>query len=133
MARAYETTTDENGIYRFPFNDAFGRQARLSLVMQCRDGQTTYFTLADNLSPLTPHVVRETFTIRTAADLKHDAVVQDKQGARSYLGDVYRDMLEALAFYKEVLKVQPEPCVVLPYSNGKTKYVPSGKGFSSGI
>ncbi len=124
-----ETTTDENGIYKFPFNGAFGRQARLSLVMQCRDGQTTYFTLADNLSPLTPHVVRETFTIRTEADLKHDAVIQDKQRGTEYLGDVYRDMLEALAFYQEVLKVQPEPCVVLPYSNGKTKYVPSGKGF----
>ena len=78
-----ETTTDENGIYKFPFNGAFGRQARLSLVMQCRDGQTTYFTLADNLSPLTPHVVRETFTIRTEADLKHDAVIQDKRGERS--------------------------------------------------
>ena len=97
--------------------------------MQCRDGQTTYFTLADKLSPLTPHVVRETFTIRTEADLKHDAVVQDKQRGTEYLGDVYRDMLEALAFYKEVLKVQPEPCMVLPFSNGKTKYIPSGKGF----
>ena len=51
------------------------------------------------------------------------------KGARSIWETSTEDMLEALAFYKEVLKVQPEPCMVLPYSNGKTKYIPSGKGF----
>jgi hypothetical protein len=37
-------------------------------------------------------------------------------------------MVEAIAIYTEVLKVQPEPCIIMPYSSRKTSYLPLDKG-----
>ena len=43
--KEFETTTDENGTYRIPFAGVFGKKAKLTLVMQCRDeDQIIYFT-----------------------------------------------------------------------------------------
>ncbi len=127
--KEFETTTDENGTYRIPFEGAFGKKAQLTLVMQCRDeDQTIYFTLITNANSVTPHTVQEEFTIRTDADLKHDAVVQDTSRGTEYLGCVFRKMVAAVAIYTEILKVKPEPCLILPYADGKTLYNPQKKG-----
>ena len=113
--KEYETTTDENGTYTIPFAGVFGKKAKLTLVMQCREEQVTYFTIISNGKTLTPHIVQEEFTVRTDDDLKHDAVVQDSRSGAEFLGYVFRRMVEAIAIYTEVLKVQPEPCIIFPY------------------
>ena len=56
--KEYETTTDENGTYRIPFADVFGKKAKLTLVMQCREEQVIYFTIISNTNPITPHIYR---------------------------------------------------------------------------
>jgi len=122
--KEYETTTDLDGNYEFPFSDSFGKKATLSLVMQCRDNETTYFTIVSDATEHTPHTVVQEFTIQNENDLKHDAIVEDSKRGTEYLGDIYRDMVLAAAFYEEVLKVRLEPCTILPYSSGKTLYAP---------
>lgn len=126
--KEYETTTGEDGSYQFPFSGPFGRKAKLSLVMQCRDDQTTYFTIVSDVRQKIPHTVIHEFTIQNDNDLKHDAIVEDTKTGTEYLGDLYRDMVMATAFYVEELKVQPEPCLIRPYSSGKTLYAPQELG-----
>jgi hypothetical protein len=108
--KEYETTTDENGTYRIAFDGAFGKQARLSFVMQLYDEEIdkVFFTINinDNL-PDMPYQFDENFTVRNENDLKHDFVVKGANvgignGAGSgyeFMGYIFYRVTQAIAVY----------------------------------
>lgn len=104
----YETTTDENGTNRIAFEGTFGKQARISFVMQLyyEEGDKVLFTInIDDNHPDTPYQFDENFTVRNENDLKHDFVVKGTDTGigngpgYEFMGYIFYRMVQAIGVY----------------------------------
>ena len=99
--KEYETTTDENGTYRIPFEGTFGKKAQLSFLMQCYDEETgkVLFTMNTDYSNDAPFQFDQNFTVRDENDLRYDFVAKNDLRGSEFMGYVYHKLLQAMAMY----------------------------------
>lgn len=122
----YETTTDENGTYRIAFEGTFGKQARLSFLMQCYDKETGKVLLTINTDHATdaPYQFDQNFTVKDENDLQHDFVAMNDLQGSEFMGYVYYGMIEAIAVYvrefgEEEFASRIQEVIIRPYATNK--------------
>ena len=124
--KEYETTTDETGTYKIPFEGAFGKKAQLSFLMQCYDDEEhkIFFTINNNYNNDAPYQFDQNFTVKDENDLKLDFVAMNDLKGSEFMGYVYYKLIEAMAVYvqefgEEEFASRIQEVIIRPYTPTK--------------
>jgi hypothetical protein len=127
--KEYETTTDENGTYRIPFEGPWGRKAQMSFMMQCRDDELrkVFFTITPEHDNDAPYTFDLNFTVREENDLQQDFIAKNDLQGSEFMGYIYYKMIQAITVYvsecgEEEFSSRMQEVIIRPYAENKHSF-----------